>query len=81
MLAIALFFALGLFPGGGLVLAVAIGYLFGVIFAFAVSTVSSAMPRSGGDYILVGRTIHPMVGLHLVVLLRWACCSRSQGSR
>jgi len=63
VLAIALFFALGLFPGGSLVLAVALGYGFGIILSFAVSMLSSAMPRSGGDYILVGRTIHPMVGL------------------
>jgi amino acid transporter len=63
VLAIAIFWSLGAFPGGNLYIAFTVGYGCGMIFAFAVSTLSAAMPRSGGDYVLVGRTIHPAVGL------------------
>ncbi len=48
--------------GGNFFLAVAIA----MVGAMAVSSVyahfSAAMPRSGGDYIFLGRTIHPLLG-------------------
>ncbi len=63
VLAIALFWTLGAFPGANLYFALVLGYLAGIVFAFAISTVTSAMPRSGGDYIFVGRILHPVVGV------------------
>ena len=63
VLAIALFWTLAAFPGGNLYLALLLGYGAGFVFAFAISTVTSAIPRSGGDYVFVGRILHPLVGL------------------
>jgi amino acid transporter len=63
VLAIALFWTLGAFPGGNLYVALTLGYVSGFVFAFAISTVTSAIPRSGGDYVFVGRVLHPIVGI------------------
>jgi amino acid transporter len=63
VLAIALFWTLGAFPGANLYVALTLGYVSGFVFAFAISTVTSAIPRSGGDYVFVGRVIHPLVGI------------------
>src|SRR6185503_8388552 len=56
-LAISIFFTLGLFPGGSiwLVVAIAISGCYGLF--------TSAIPRSGGDYVLVGRVTHLIIGL------------------
>ena len=57
------------FPGGNILLAVVAGTL---IMAFTLlrvySEFSAAMPRSGGDYVFVSRTLHPIVGF----LLSWS---------
>src|SRR5229473_2821732 len=63
VLAIALFWTLGAFPGANLYVAITLGYVAGVVFAFAISTVTSAIPRSGGDYVFVGRVLHPLAGI------------------
>ena len=63
VLAIALFWTLGAFPGANIYVALILGYLAGVVFSFAISTVTSAIPRSGGDYVFVGRIIHPIAGI------------------
>ena len=55
VLAIALFWTLGAFPGANLYVALTLGYVSGFVFAFAISTVTSAIPRTGGDYVFVGR--------------------------
>jgi amino acid transporter len=51
------------FPNGNMLLAVIIGTL---LMAFTLlwvySTFSAAMPRSGGDYVFVSRTLHPFLG-------------------
>ena len=51
------------FPNGNMLLAVVIGTL---LMAFTLlwvySTFSAAMPRSGGDYVFVSRTLHPFLG-------------------
>ena len=57
------------FPNGNMLLAVVIGTL---LMAFTLlwvySTFSAAMPRSGGDYVFVSRTLHPFLGW----LLAWS---------
>lgn len=63
ILAIALFWTLGAFPGANLYVALGLGYGVGILFSVAVGLISSALPRSGGDYVLVGRILHPAVGL------------------
>ena len=58
-------FAVGpiVFPGGDYLIA-CVGYLL-VMSAqsLAYAFLTAAMPRSGGDYVFVSRTIHPVVGL------------------
>ncbi len=63
VLAIALFWTLGAFPGANIYVALIVGYLMGVVFCFAIGTVTSAIPRSGGDYVFVGRILHPIFGI------------------
>src|SRR5579859_6712057 len=57
------------FPNGNMLVAVIIGTL---LMAFTLlwvySTFSAAMPRSGGDYVFVSRTLHPFLGW----LLGWS---------
>jgi amino acid transporter len=57
------------FPGGNILLAVVVGTL---LMAFTLlrvySEFAAAMPRSGGDYVFVSRTLHPVVGF----LLSWS---------
>ena len=58
-----------IFPGGNMVLSVVIGT---VIMAFTLlwvySEFAAAMPRSGGDYVFVSRSLHPFLGW----LLSWS---------
>ena len=62
-LATSIFFTLGVYPGGSIWL----GFLMalGVAIAIAVcyGLFTSAIPRSGGDYVLVSRVTHPVLGL------------------
>ncbi|GAA0382004.1 APC family permease [Microbispora corallina] len=57
------------FSGGNMLLAVVVGTL---LMAFTLLRVyaefSAAMPRSGGDYVFVSRTLHPVLGF----LLSWS---------
>jgi len=57
-----IFFGPGIYPGAnvtlGLVLA-AIGSFFGM---YCWAALTSAMPRSGGDYVFVSRCLHPSLG-------------------
>ncbi|HLX55575.1 MAG TPA: APC family permease [Ktedonobacteraceae bacterium] len=57
------------FPQGNMLVAVIIGTL---LMAFTLlwvySTFAAAMPRSGGDYVFVSRTLHPFLGW----LLGWS---------
>lgn len=57
------------FPGGSILLAVVLGTL---VMAFTLlrvySEFAAAMPRSGGDYVFVSRTLHPVLGF----LLSWS---------
>lgn len=62
-LAAGLFFAFAAFPGGNFLLGLVLVAPMVLSFAYAFGLMSSAMPRSGGDYIIVSRTLHPAVGM------------------
>ena len=57
-----LFFALQLFPGVDLPITVLIGYPLVVVTAIVYYYLTTMMPRSGGDFVWVGRVIHPSIG-------------------
>ncbi len=57
------------FPQGNMLLAVIIGtILMAFTLLWVYSTFAAAMPRSGGDYVFVSRTLHPFLGW----LLGWS---------
>lgn len=62
VIGIALFGALSGFPGGNFLVAtlITIPLALGVVYAFGFLT--AAIPRSGGDYVLVSRILHPSLG-------------------
>jgi basic amino acid/polyamine antiporter, APA family len=62
-LAVSIFFTLGLFPGGSIWLGFAMALVAALIICVCYGLFASAIPRSGGDYVLVGRITHPVVGL------------------
>jgi APA family basic amino acid/polyamine antiporter len=63
VLAISLFWILAVFPGGSIFLALALVVPIAAVFALTFGLLSQAMPRSGGDYVLVSRSLHPALGL------------------
>jgi amino acid transporter len=63
ILAFSVFWILGAFPGANLYAAFWFTAALAVVFCIAFGLLSSAMPRTGGDYTLVSRLIHPVVGL------------------
>ncbi|MFJ1597821.1 APC family permease [Streptomyces sp. NPDC088261] len=57
------------FPRGNILTAVVLGtILMAVTLLWVYAEFSAAMPRSGGDYVFVSRTLHPIVGF----LLSWS---------
>jgi len=70
-------FASAGYPNANLVTTVAIGVLINVGVGYVYWMLASSMPRSGGDYIFVGRIFHPSVGfatnlVFTVVFITWA---------
>jgi basic amino acid/polyamine antiporter, APA family len=63
LLATSVFFALGAFPGGSIWLGFAMALVAALLIAVCYGLFASAIPRSGGDYVLVGRVTHPAIGL------------------
>lgn len=63
LLATSVFFALGAFPGGSIWLGLAMALGVALVIAVCYGLFTSAIPRSGGDYVLVGRVTHPVIGL------------------
>jgi len=51
------------YPGANLIISLTLIAGLAVIEAVVYSILSSAMPRSGGDYVWVGRILHPALGL------------------
>jgi APA family basic amino acid/polyamine antiporter len=62
-LAVSIFFVLGLYPGGSIWLGFALAFGVALILCVCYGLFTSAIPRSGGDYVLVGRLTHPAIGL------------------
>lgn len=62
-LAISIFWTLGVFVGGSLWLGFAMALVTAITLAVCYGLFTSAIPRSGGDYVLVGRLTHPIIGL------------------
>ncbi len=62
-LAAVFFFALTLAPGGNVFLGLLLVLPMTLSFAYAFGLLTSMIPRSGGDYVLVSRVVHPVAGL------------------
>jgi basic amino acid/polyamine antiporter, APA family len=65
------------YPNADLITTVAIGVLINVGVGYVYWMLSSAMPRSGGDYVFMGRIFHPSIGLGTnllfsVVFISWS---------
>jgi len=65
------------YPNANLITTVGIGVTINVAVGYVYWMLASAMPRSGGDYIFVGRIFHPSIGLGVnllfsVVFVTWA---------
>jgi APA family basic amino acid/polyamine antiporter len=63
LLATSVFLALALFPGGSIWLGFAMALGVALVISVCFGLFTSAIPRSGGDYVLVGRVTHPLIGL------------------
>lgn len=51
-----------LYPRANLLLTVLISALFGIGGAFLYAMLTRLMPRTGGDYVFISRTLHPVLG-------------------
>ncbi len=58
-----LFFALSLYPGGNFFLGLLIILPMMLAYSYTFGLMTAAIPRSGGDYTIVSRVIHPTVGV------------------
>ena len=62
-LAAGFFFVFALFPGGSYLLGLAMVIPLVLAISYAFGLLTQMIPRSGGDYMLVSRVIHPALGL------------------
>ncbi|MGC2288489.1 MAG: amino acid permease [Thermoplasmata archaeon] len=70
-------FASAGYPNANLVTTVGIGVLINLGVGYVYWMLASTMPRSGGDYVFLGRIFHPSIGLgtnllFTVVFITWA---------
>jgi amino acid transporter len=63
LLAITVFFPIAFFPGGSIWLAFGMALVFALVLCLCYGLFTSAIPRSGGDYVLVSRVTHPVIGV------------------
>lgn len=63
ILASSLFFALSGFPGGNILIAILLTLPLTLTFAYSFGLMSAVIPRSGGDYVIVSRVLHPAAGV------------------
>jgi basic amino acid/polyamine antiporter, APA family len=59
----AFFVPLAYFPGGSIWLGFAMAFALAVVLCVCYGLFTSAIPRSGGDYVLVSRVTHPVLGI------------------
>ncbi len=71
LLATSVFLALALFPGGSIWLGFLMALGVALVISVCYGLFTSAIPRSGGDYVLVGRVTHPIIGLVSSFLWTW----------
>jgi APA family basic amino acid/polyamine antiporter len=62
-LAAGFFFVFALFPGGNYLLGLAMVIPLILAISYAFGLLTQMIPRSGGDYMLVSRVLHPALGL------------------
>jgi basic amino acid/polyamine antiporter, APA family len=62
-LAAGFFFVFALFPGGNYLIGLALTIPLVLAIAYSFGLLTSMIPRSGGDYMIVSRVIHPLAGL------------------
>lgn len=62
-LAYGLFFAFALFPGGNFLIGGLLAIPITLAFSYAFGLMTSMIPRTGGDYVIVSRVVSPLVGL------------------
>jgi APA family basic amino acid/polyamine antiporter len=70
-------FASASYPGADLTATVFTGVIINLLVAYVYWMLSTAMPRTGGDYVWVGRIIHPSIAfmvnaLFVVLMVTWA---------
>ncbi len=63
VLAVSFFFVFSLFPGGNYLLGLLLTVPMALALAYAWGLLVAMIPRSGGDYMLVSRVLHPLVGV------------------
>lgn len=63
LLAITVFFPIAFFPGGSIWLAFGMALVLALVLCLCYGLFTSAIPRSGGDYVLISRVTHPVVGV------------------
>jgi amino acid transporter len=63
LLAITVFFPIAFFPGGSIWLAFAMALVLALVLCLCYGLFTSAIPRSGGDYVLISRVTHPVIGI------------------
>jgi basic amino acid/polyamine antiporter, APA family len=69
VLAVSIFWLLSAFPGANLYIAMLIAAVGAFLVIGAFGLLSQVMPRTGGDYILVSRSLHPALGFVSSVLV------------
>jgi APA family basic amino acid/polyamine antiporter len=62
-LAAGFFFIFALFPGGNYLVGLALTIPLVLAIAYSFGLLTAMIPRSGGDYMIVSRVIHPVMGL------------------
>jgi len=62
-LAAGFFFVFALFPGGNYLVGLALTIPLILAIAYSFGLLTAMIPRSGGDYMIVSRVIHPLAGL------------------
>ena len=62
-LAAGFFFVFALFPGGSYLVGLLLVIPMALAMSYAFGLLTQMIPRSGGDYMLVSRVTHPLVGL------------------